>query len=817
MLGASDRKFSKTFIGDITFDIQRHQKRFPLFLNRNIMRVLNHHAKRRRLGSQSSAVSLQTHPSRRKSQAELVTPPPRSTRLRDQLIEKFHQEDAELIFDVRSIRRKLNYRENLDQRPLKRVKREAVPCRCYLAVWDNREGHRQLEPILKRSEDCVVTPADTASDAHAVEIELESPFRIPAREFFVPIVDKDGGITKWAVGDKYLLEIKIIPCNTSDLWPPIPILSKSEESLTRDLAKRKDLSFTEGMLISNYTNLPHAPPVTVPLNVAFDQGGRTFKTKYGLEVNSEWTYPHFYDAKIKKEHSILAKKIEEEERIDPLCRSIDSYCIAKSRTSPIRKLDDFLPLVPTVKVSYIWDIETRVPVPRESRTASLEGLYCPICQNQEFTDLKRLRFHFVNNHDKYTFSIEDEEHDLHSKGLKCVTFRVEVAETIRPRAANHVKDEREFSWQRPEEPFDIDAYIAGEQSWVGALPRRRTAAAPAPSRPLQDTTTNTVAQAEGVVKPRSTFRPATEVSELPIPVRKKFHVPVARTIKRTSFYRSINHRAMETGEMLSETDDDIDDDWWIKRHHDTTAETEDLTAEEKEFRQRWDTHVMSEGCPTARYVSDTLVRFVRSNAAWLKGVNGKGDMLVQFQDLISLLMERGLIDARVVKDCQRIIHDGEDLEGKQAPAAGKSEEVNDASLHRELYQDAGAQVGAEKNTANCVKTTSDQFSDGTGLSEVVAGGLYTDISSPGFGPQAGLDDVSQQSPSPSRAKRVQHTIGNGCCGTCHKYVHRPKRNAITCSNLVSLLHLSPSLLSPCFPIFTKLICSLNLALTPAFI
>ncbi|KAF7509123.1 hypothetical protein GJ744_008350 [Endocarpon pusillum] len=801
MLCASDRKFAKTFIGDITFDIQRHRKRFPLFLNRNIMRVLNHHAKRRRLGSRSSsAVSLQTRPSRRKSQIDLVTPPPRSTRLRDQLIEKFHQEDAELIFDVRSIRRKLNYRENLDQRPAKRVKREAVECRCYLAVWDNREAHRQLEPILKRSGDCVVSPADTVSDAHAVEIELKSPFRIPAKEFFVPTVNRDGEVTKWAVGDKYLLEIKIIPCNTSDLWPPIPILSKSEESLTRDLVKRKDLSFTEGMLISNYTNLPHAPPVTVPLNVAFDQGGRTFKTKYGLEVHSEWTYPHYYDAKIKKEDSILAKKIEEEGKLDPLCRSVDSYRAVQTCTSRIRKLDDSPPVGPTVKASYIWDIETRTPVPRECRIASLEGLYCPICQTQEFTDLKCLQFHFVNNHDKYTFSIEDQEDDIHTKGLKCVTFRVEVAEVVRPRAANHVKDGREISWQRPEQPFDIDAYISGDQSWVGALPRRRTAAAPAQSQPFQHTTSNAVAQVDGVAKPRSTlFRSATEVSELPRPVRKRFYVPVARTMRRTSFYRSINHRAMETGEMLSETDDDIDDDWWIKRHHDTIAETEDLTAEEKEFRQRWDAHVMCEGCPSARYVSDTLVRFVRSNAAWLKGVNGNGDMLIQFQHLISLLVERGLVDARVVKDCQRIIHDGEGVGKKQVLcltadvsdpsiptevlAAGQSGEVQDPNRSPEPFQQPGAHSEVEKNPAAGVETIPDQFPDGRGRSEASAGGHKTDISTPGSGPDTGLDDILQHSPPPFRGKRVEHTIANGCCATCHDYIHRPKRNAITCSNL----------------------------------
>jgi hypothetical protein len=489
MLCASDRKFSKTFVGDITFDVQRSLTRCPLFLHRNMMRALDNHAKRSTPGTRSTGGEPRSAILKRTSYTGLVTPPPRSTRLRDQLVEKFHQEDAELIFDVRGIRRKLNYRENLDDRPKKRIKRETVNCRCYLAVWDNREGHRQLEPILKRSEDCLVIPASTASDAHAVEIELDSPFRISVRELFVPIVSKDGRLTNWAVGDKYLLEIKIIPCNTSELWPPIPILSKSEDSLTRDLVKRKDLAFTEGMLISNYTNLPHAPAAGLPLNVSFDQGGRTFKTKFGVEVNAQWTYPRFHEAKIKKEEDVLGKKIKEEEKMDPLCRSMKNGPSAGNYSSKVTRLDQQLPTKPSVKVSYIWDIETRVPVSRDARKGTIEGLLCPICHVHEFSNLKRLQFHFSNNHDKYKFRLEKEEHNLETNDLKCVVFRVEVAEILRPRAANHIKDEREFSWQKPERPFDIDSYISGDQTWVGALPRRRAAAPQPPSFQVKTSST----------------------------------------------------------------------------------------------------------------------------------------------------------------------------------------------------------------------------------------------------------------------------------------------------------------------------------------
>lgn len=683
MLPASDSKFSKTTIGNFTFDIERERTRQPLFLHRNIIRVLDHHAKSR---SQTMGSSIESRGTAARRQApgfdpgpNPVTPPPRSSRLRDQLIEKFHRDDAELILDIRSIRRKLNYRENLAERPSKRLKHESVSCKCYLAVWDNREGHRQLEPILKRSEDCTVASADPASGAHVVEIELQNPFRVPVRDFFVPLTDRNGQVSKWAVGDRYLLEIKIIPCTRSKLWPPIPLLSRSEESLTRDIVKRTDLAFSEGMLISNYTNLPHAPPTGVPLSVSFDQAGRTFKTKFGIEVHAEWTYPHLYDAKLKKEATSRAEQMKEEEKIDPLCRSINRGVSSDTgKTAGLIAADVTLPVKQTVTVYYIWDVEPRTTVPHKPRSMSLEGLNCPVCHVREFSNVERLQFHFCNVHDKYRLWLESQKHYPDSKVLKSVVFRVEPADIVRPRAANYVKDEREFSWQRPPRSFDIEAYVSGDQSWVGAIPRRRNAAAATAAIATTTTTTQTqqLQASTGAITSSSTsatvvvrkgkFQPAAEVPEVLHPVRTKFRVPVPRTRRKTSFYRSVSHRAAEEGELLSETDNDIDADWLMKRHHDTFTEADDLSQSQKTFRQKWNTHILSEGCPCPRYISDSLVRFVRANATWLQGhIHSRGgddtdldldlDMFTQYYHLTAVLRKRRLVDARVLRDCLQII------------------------------------------------------------------------------------------------------------------------------------------------------------------
>jgi VEFS-Box of polycomb protein len=795
MLGTSDRMFSKPFIGDISFDLYRERTRFPLFLNRNMKRVLDRHE------NQRNGAGIRSSPRTRLSrvsaaQAELG-PPPRSTRLRDQLIEKFHQEDAELIFDVRSIRRKLNYKKNLDERPRKRQRRSAVDCRCYLAVWDNREGHRQLEPILKRSEDCTITPSDASTDAHAVDIELESTFRVPAKELFVPFVNKDGEVTKWAIGDKYLLEIKIIPCNSSDLWPPMPILAKSEDSLTRDLVRKRDLAFTEGMLISNYTSLPHAPPADVPLNVAFDRTGRTFKTKYGLEVNAEWTYPHVYEAKIKKEQKQLFAQMDEEEKEDPLCRSRSNGKSTMNRAS--RPKDPVnTSLEAELNVSYIWDIETRRPTSTESRTTSLEGLYCPICHLHEFRNLRRLQFHLLNNHDKYRFSIESEKHDPQSKELKSVIFRVETAEAVRRRAANDVKDEREFTWHRPEESFDIDSYISGEHSWVGDLPRRRTGGFTASSQAQMSAYSSSAAVSTPATSRKDRFRPASEVPEIPLPVRKRFPVPVAKTRQKRSFYRSVNHRAMETGELLSETDDDIDDDWLVKRQHDTIADTQELNDEQKSFWQKWNAHLMDEGMPSSRYISDSLVRFVRKNRMWLKGEEGKMGGLVQFQELVGILIERRVLDARVVKDCFEMIERGEEQKESGLVDRASATLVKETPQESELnglidlqqqslpiaslggHQPLNGRENGEIETQTNGITHSHPY-DPSSFASPRRRNNTTNQETESDVPTLNLPPAQSEAPPSTTSGQ---SVAYGFCGICTQYIARPKRNSITCSNLV---------------------------------
>ena len=652
----AERKFHKQLIGDLTFDLEGEQHRHRLFLHRNVMRVVAHHEKR-----QARVKANSTTPVNGTSNGVFQPPPEtmptasenssvdasflKRKSLRKSLEGLFRHEDAELMVDLKNIRRKLNFKSNLpegDERPRKRVKRDVVQCQCHLAVWDNRAGFTSLEPVVKRSQLCSVITED-GPNGPVVNIEMEEPFRIKATELFVPVKAK--GTLRMAIGDKYFLESKIIPTGSTEMWPPMPILSKSD-TFTSGFG-RNSIATVQGALVSSYANLPHAPPSGVPLSVSFVQDGRTFKTKYGLGVSASWTLPSIFEAKQENGEGDLLKKAA--------LHSFDAY----ETPSTVQKDGDTangvmkkLVLPKKTQLSYIWDVRGSRIIGKEFRTASLDGLCCAVCRTKEFESVKDLIFHLMTIHHKYKYKVEEEEKDPISGELVRLAIKVEFADVVRQKASNHVKDEREMDWVTPKRPFDINAYVNGDHTWVGVQPRRRNQA-----HNLAPKDDSAVISASP--RRKAGFLSPDEVLDIPSPKRKRFKVVTSRTMEQTAFFRSVSHRPVRVDESpLSESDDDIDNSWIRDKHRDRIIEHDDLTAAEKEFLTRWDLHILIEKSPSGRYISDSLIRFVRNNKFWLR----QSHIFQEFHKLIHELKEHALIDDRVIAGCFKIVWREENTE-----------------------------------------------------------------------------------------------------------------------------------------------------------
>ena len=469
---------------------------------------------------------------------------------------------------------------------------------------------------------------------------MEEPFRLKAKSLVVPVRQKDS--TVMMVADKYVMEIKILPESSTDLWPPIPLLNKSEGSLNPE-ASRRVFGNMEGYLVTNYLNLPLAPADDVPLSVSFDRGGRTYKTKYGFQVSSSWTAgPSPLAKNVKKEGQVAPtawyqKEATESVSSKPKSKSKPTEKVAKD-TSKKPHMNDTVHVKPKTTVCYIFEplmprIEATIPGFQSCR---VEGYWCPMCRT-EFYTLRQLHFHLSSSHPKFSFCVDKEERAEDSNLPARVTIRVDEAEIIRERASDHVKDPREMSWKAPNKPLDVDAYLNGDHQWFGGPHRKKKV----PKPPSEKKIVNTWGLPD--------FRHPDDVPDLPHQAHSKHPVPRPKTASQTPFYKSVSHQIVEAGETLSESDDEIDQSWLKQKHRVMLTEHRKEWFEndtQRRLRIAFDEHLMDERFPNTRYISDSFVRFLRKmeDEEWMWEDQGR----VEIYKLCAEMMRDGLMNEVVL-------------------------------------------------------------------------------------------------------------------------------------------------------------------------
>jgi hypothetical protein len=788
-----ERKFPNRFVGDFNFDIEQDHYRSLLFLHRNVMRVLAHHAKRRARskahsntsvdnaaaifdrpnanasGSNSTIdvsmingnnrttnSSLTPRVARNQYQevampeyetSKLATPhsAPDSKRasVRKQLEGIYRQQGAELVLELRNIRKKLNFnsnRRNDGEPDRKRIKRDVVRCQCHVAIWDNREVFRSPDPVATRSQLCSVTLQGGPEDCQSVDIEMDHAFRIKATEMHVPVKTKGGLQMTW--GDKYFLEIKIIPCEEAAVWPPFKVLSKVEGTVTAALGK-KSAATVQGALVSSYANLPQAPASNVPMSISFVQDGLTLKTKFGLEVSSLWTISPASEMKRKDEGNDWLKKVPFWSPIAAPASSMENDSLINNGSSPSVQRPK------KVVVSYRLDVVGFTGRSREFREASLDGYSCLACRRREYQSLTDLLFHLSTCHFKYKYTVDEEDKTPRSGDPQNIIIKIDVAdpEKKKPLKKTFKNPDTEIDWVAPKRPFDVDAYVNGDHTWTGQGHKRPVKA----PRPILN---GTSASTSAILKRKVGFTPAEEVQEIPVPERKRFKVIPSRTRNNTAFFRSVSHRPMLLSESpLSESDDEMDDSWIREKHRERIYEQEDLQDVEKEFLVRWDLHVMAEHCPHGRHISDSLVRFVRKEKIWLRQTHHWREL----QKLIAKLKAHDVIDAKVITGCFKIIW---------------SDEAAEAGTHTGgIPQTNGIPAGAVTiGNSDHGPGRPDEMSDGSGTR----------------GKTNMADNQDHSHAADKVAANIQPLPIAGSCGVCSES-HVRKRDAVACSDAVSIV------------------------------
>ena len=663
------------------------------------MRVLAHHQKRRaetlnhaRHANHSSngptdqveasntqnEVSMMIHKTynaleSRSDEGDFVSGSPvcRSKNLRNHLEQgAFLKREADLILELKSIRRKLNFTSNCaepEQRPRKRAKREITRCDCHIALWDNREGFGSSTPIASDTQLCFIKKEDSVNGPF-VQIEMDEPLRIKATRLLVRESKKEGA--KLVVADKIFMEMKIIPRDSigfSESWPPIPVLRKSDGLWNADTSRRA-LNGIQGALVSSYTGLPRLPEPNVPLSVGFVFNGKSSQTKFGLEVAASWAVPEIEpfknrlskkSAKPTTNHCLRQASWFMTEDISSASDNIDSNVASNPIAAP-----------PKADLTYLFDLPGPNNERDSIRTLDFKGLSCVVCQAREFRSIKDLLFHLMTNHHQYQYMITKEEKYPMTDQVRRLVIKIQPADSIRLKPANDKlgpEGSRPIlhKWVAPEEPFDIDAHLNGESSWTGVVPRRR-----APNQPTPHVSQPATGQ---LTRKTVRFLVAEEVPDLNLRKRRQYKIVTCRVVRtETPFFRSISHRvAMLDEDEMSESDNDIDQSWLRDKHRDSINSSELLNRCEKEFMVRWNAHLMSEYFPHGCFIAESLVRFIRKQRTWLK----QSSITKELTKHIVKLRQDRLIDDREALVCFRTLH-SEDEPGAEHTEIQANVDVN---------------------------------------------------------------------------------------------------------------------------------------------
>lgn len=594
----------------------------------------------------------------------------RTNRRRGQLVNDVAQslslsQEPVLRVDVRSLRPKTNQDEGngkTTSEPLeKRARLSSVECKCELTIWHLSAmmkpetshsvsgGYVQL---LRDSQLCTISRSVAGRNVNAT-VELDEPFFIKASKLFAPI--PVNGVMTHSLGETYRLQISLYPtiyggASPKD-WPPIPVETPRNLPLrtqtTMIQTPMSDPSSFSGALESSESTSRLdalmdgflATPVggsSLDIKASRYRGGPRSSIDYTLQVEVLWSKP---------QHMKL-----------PSCyRS----------TGPIQ--------------NPIFRIESKEMThrPGEYQLSQLTvfkfvGYLCPFCYGSNMCSERLLKFHLITNHDHFDFKFLGDEASPRADMLDAMIIK--VALRTKKSIQKQSNNTESWLWIRPRRRvFNLAEYLNGDDSWVtGEQVDQTSSCIPmtpefpdAMSVELNPRQPSPVSVSPPLAVPSPppsgpppapnpiTSRPATVLINHSFPrrIRKKYPVPPPPANGR--FFRTATNRILDEGELVSESDDDIDETW-LKHQHDKTIDAQSgLTAAEKTFLKRWDAHITDEGIEANRYVADSLLRFTETNKSWLR--ISHPDMAMVLFKYASELIRCGSVSHAVVHRCMKMI------------------------------------------------------------------------------------------------------------------------------------------------------------------
>jgi hypothetical protein len=620
----------QSFVGNYALYILLAQRQ-PLFLQRNLRQVLHYFYKRqpRRGIYEMDPIMKSAHDALIDApQAEMEPSSPArenwTTEELTHILSKgtFGLKDPILIVHVTSIKDRLA--------KFRYVKEEAIPLHkdtsrriratCSLTIWDSRLPND--DTLIEQTRKCEIHPLKFASDERGATVIMDKPFIVQLHQLRT---EKLGRSTSTAEV-QLSMQIVVMVAEEDDLWPPVEMkLPTPKTAPYRDTSGLVKVP----VLVAKWHRLPKCPEGNDEsiLELTASQDGNQYKPKLGLKIDANW-----HAAGTPLETANLEMR--------------EGSCKGKTHKS---STSEPFAYINSMDIALEWTFKC---LKDSIRPMQIDKFCCPFCSMKDFHDPMQLHFHLLNSHPyfKFTFTLHFESRRVRGN------VEVNLADNYDhgAKSTDLLKD-LEIDWEKPKALLELDAYFKGDESWLGKK-TRRTENLLMPVLQAPSTSHSPRSRSKDISKltvlPPVIVREGDKVPDMPAATKRRFRVPKAPN-QHTRFFRLTTKRPLVEGEMVSESDDDIDDEWILRKHEDTIDSFADITREEKLFMQRFDRHMLSEDVSSDLHSSEAIIRFCRINGSWLK----TRSMRFEFHKKVATLRSQGCITFKTIWDCMKIIDD----------------------------------------------------------------------------------------------------------------------------------------------------------------
>ncbi|CAN9257878.1 unnamed protein product [Alternaria alternata] len=266
-----------------------------------------------------------------------------------------------------------------------------------------------------------------------------------------------------------------------------------------------------------------------------------------------------------------------------------------------------------------------------------------IAQKKKIADIEDLKMHLISWHEYFDYHVTLEQVDEH--GIEHWRFDSEVANYRAGQRASDTADEpADVRVLAPAQPFNRRKFLAGDDEF------ERTARIEKPTKHAKaKPATNSLKVAPGP-RPR---KPPDQVQSRPQREKKRFVVPKAPN--GITFFRLVSKRPLQPGEVISESDDELDEGWMYFRKHVEIDKTK-LSEASKRFLKIYDDFMHEENLQSEMHVEESIIRFARQCRQKLLDDN---DVYCEFKKKMDELLEEDIISKEVHEALENIVNANE--------------------------------------------------------------------------------------------------------------------------------------------------------------